>query len=668
MGLLSKHAGRHGSFGVALLMALLVGPFFGGCTALEERKVEAPPAVRDMTVSETMDEAQALYRRGETQAALHMLRDACARSPGEVSALEACRKAGEILFQEERYEETTALLAPLTTQRPYSPTLQSIDLLLGRAFLRLDAIDDAGAAFRRIAGADRPSPTLQACASYRLAEIHLHDGHRPGALYRLVEAIGADGQSGCAKKARLALETLIGTALSMDELLETLLLVKGDPRREAIVLRIARALLDKGRRDLAYRALEDVCGPDDARPICEEVTALRRLVASVSTVGPYTVGCILPLSGKFTRYGERALNAVILASGALRSEVGAPPVQLAVRDSRGEPEAARAAFVELATEVGAVAVIGPLLNRTAGAVEQEACRLGVPTIHLSSREENECTEGFVFHNGMTNTIQVEALVRRAVEGMVRSRFKILYPENSYGRNMSARFRETVQEAGGRIVDEISYPPRETDFTDEIRRLVGNAFWRLVTSVRRQSHRRGGLELDDIDDSIIDALKEKKEMLNFDVLFVPDTYKKISLIVPQLAFYDVTEIALLGTSGWNAGDLIEHAGEFLQGCAFTDGFFVESVSPLVRDFVDRYETVFGDKPHLIEAQSFDAMEMLLYAMTAIDGPADRERLREGLASVTNFAGASGTAAFGPGGSLEKTIFLLTIHGNRIVELN
>ncbi|NIQ94532.1 MAG: hypothetical protein GWN87_10185, partial [Desulfuromonadales bacterium] len=64
-------------------------------------------------------------------------------------------------------------------------------------------------------------------------------------------------------------------------------------------------------------------------------------------------------------------------------------------------------------------------------------------------------------------------------------------------------------------------------------------------------------------------------VDFDALFIPDYADRVGMIAPQLAYYGIEELPLLGINGWNSPDLLRVAGAFVEGAIFVDGFFAYS---------------------------------------------------------------------------------------------
>lgn len=98
----------------------------------------------------------------------------------------------------------------------------------------------------------------------------------------------------------------------------------------------------------------------------------------------------------------------------------------------------------------------------------------------------------------------------------------------------------------------------------------------------------------------------------------------------------------------------------------DGFFGESDSPIVQQFVKAFEETYQEKPDFIEAVVYDSAMILFHAVSR---PHIRYRndIRDELLSLDNFPGVTGLTRFDENGEVQKKLYLLRIKGQRFVEL-
>ena len=153
--------------------------------------------------------------------------------------------------------------------------------------------------------------------------------------------------------------------------------------------------------------------------------------------------------------------------------------------------------------------------------------------------------------------------------------------------------------------------------------------------------------------------------SFDSLYLPGTADRVGLLIPQLAFYNITGMKLIGSNNWHTPDLLERAGRHAEGAVFTDGFMPESTDPAVKEFVESYRSAYQEDPGALAAQAYDSAMMVLSLIKEHkDTPA---AIRDGLASLNAYPGISGTTTFNGTGEAQKKIFLMTIDSNGFLPL-
>jgi ABC-type branched-subunit amino acid transport system substrate-binding protein len=249
----------------------------------------------------------------------------------------------------------------------------------------------------------------------------------------------------------------------------------------------------------------------------------------------------------------------------------------------------------------------------------------------------------VFRNFLTPAQEIDSLLEVAMGQLGLERFGILYPDNAYGRFCMNLFWDKLDEMGGSVTAVEAYPPNVTDFADQIKKMVGLYNKRKTT---------GG--------------EEAPPLIDFDAVFIPDTYQRVAMIAPQLAFHDVLGVRLIGTRLWHSPKLIEMAKNYIQGAVFSSGFAVESENPKVLGFVTDYKSNFGETPKILAANGYDTI-CLLKTIFAEDNLRTRDNLREALLEAPVFEGVTGSFSFDAEGEALKTPLLLTISGNSAIPI-
>ncbi|NNL75988.1 MAG: ABC transporter substrate-binding protein [Desulfobacterales bacterium] len=387
----------------------------------------------------------------------------------------------------------------------------------------------------------------------------------------------------------------------------------------------------------------------------------------------FTVGCLLPLSGAYQSFGQRALKGIELALAQFSSQNENPPINIIIRDTGADPNKTVAALNELYHQQVA-AILGPIVTSEIAA--REAQLMGVPIITLTQKDNIPEIGDNVFRNFITPKMQVQALASFTVESLGLNRFAILYPDETYGLTFMNLFWDELIELGGMVVGVEAYNPKQTDYTDPIKKLVG-LYYEVPEDLKpiddlapepanEEELKQAEAKDEEIGDEEAQAEEEPESIVDFDAIFIPDSPGKAGQIVPQLAYFDIKDVYMLGTNLWHSDSLIKIAHQYVQGAVFPDGFFAGSASPRVQKFVKSFEETYEETPGYIEAVVYDSA-MILFHVVSRPHIRFRSEIRDELLNLDNFQGVTGLTRFDEYGDVQKKLHLLRIKGKRFVEL-
>jgi branched-chain amino acid transport system substrate-binding protein len=385
----------------------------------------------------------------------------------------------------------------------------------------------------------------------------------------------------------------------------------------------------------------------------------------------HVIGCVLPLTGKYEDYGQKSLRAIQYALGFFNKEekkskdlLGTPSYELAIYDSQGDIQEATKGVETLLEKHGVIAIIGPLLSSTSEQAALRAQQLQVPLINLSQHPTLNEIGDFVFRISMTKDQQTDALVKYACEQKQLKKYAILYPEDSYGIEFANQFWTKIEACGGQVVGIEAYKPRQSSFNNEIKKLVGLFYprarkyeYRLIEEQLKMEQNREEIQEKEI---------KLSPIIDFEAVFIPDYARTIGQVAPSLAYYDIENVTLLGTQGWNSKDLIKRGTEYVKDAVFVDGFFADSLQAQSQAFVKGFERIFGEEPQIWEAQAFDAAELLLTFLEK-EEMQSRIQLKTELLALSEVTGVTGRMDFSDHNQIKKDLFLLTVKNNAIVAL-
>lgn len=359
------------------------------------------------------------------------------------------------------------------------------------------------------------------------------------------------------------------------------------------------------------------------------------------------IGCVLPLSGRYGNYGKKALDAILLAA-EIFNEKKETLWKIVVEDSYGSSQGVNAAMNHLVKTQNVLAIIAVAGSAEAMELAVQADRWKIPMILITSKEGVTGKSDYVFQHFLTPTQQIEALTRYALTDLNCAIFSILYPKDEYGTEMVRIFRTQAERIGAKIQHAVSYNKTQTDFTKEINELTSS-----------------GLSLG----KNTDEIKQDAETVvpvDFEALFIPDSYPRAKMIASQLAFYDIKDIKLLGTSLWNSPNLLKKDAEYIEDAVFIDSFFVNGFYPETNDFADIYYTTYSREPENIEALSYDTMGIINKVLEN-KSIQTREQFIAGLQQIVNYHGATGITSFAADRISRKTAFILQVKDGKLEQV-
>lgn len=583
------------------------------------------------------------YRIGELDRAQAVLLDYLAGQTDPVPEPEALLVLARIYHQRGRYDQVLHYLQRVPKTLRGSQTR----LLEGSALIRSGRSEEGLALLTGIDDS-RLSRTDQARRLADLATGHLDQQHWLQALFfiHVYLPLAVDREQTDTLLRRTG--EVVTDELSEAQLAEAAFMFQGSAVGQAAGLQLALRNWRDGNELAARRQIQTVLQQPNAFPGREEAVKLRDRLFGVP-VKSRVLGVILPLSGRYAAYGKAVRRGIELALEQLGS--AEYPVKLLFRDSAGDADISARAVSELANAEQVLAVIGPLTGTAAEAAAARAQLERLPLLTLSQRNGLAETGPYIFRSSLTSSLQAQALARYAIEERGLRSFAVLAPDNQLGREMSSRFAAEVAQRGGQIVAAQSYAGAATDFRRQILQLKGED-----PDVPEQSEPTATSEAE-----------QEEPTLPFEALFIPDYAERVGLIAPQLAYYGVRDVALLGINGWNDPELLRLGGRYVEGAVFSDGFYRYSPYPFVQAFVNSYFERYGAEPTFLEAQGYDAVGILLTQLSRGE-ELSREDLRNALSQLQNYPGVAGATSFDGQGDAQKVLFLLQVQNGNIVQIN
>jgi ABC-type branched-subunit amino acid transport system substrate-binding protein len=421
-----------------------------------------------------------------------------------------------------------------------------------------------------------------------------------------------------------------------------------------VYYRLASLYFKDNKTEKAKRAaislIDSTRDPDWIAKGYRIIEAIRR----GTSIKTGSIGCLLPLSGPYKIYGEEVLNGIQLGMGLFSARVNGPQPELIIRDTKGDPDDAVKGLIELVEDEKVMAVIGPLSSRTALPVAKEAQKLGVPLITLTQKMNITAEGDMIFRNFMTPSKEVDKIVSLSINELDLKRYAILYPDSSYGKYLMSLFWDRLVEMGGSVTAVESYAQNETDFADPIKKMVGLYYPRIESQAEKEKSEKSEAGEDD---------NEPEPIIDFDAIFIPDNYQNVAMIAAHLAYHDVKNVQLIGTSLWQSPKLIEMGEDYLQGAIFTSGYSELSNRSGAKEFADSYRENFETAPGILAASGYDTIRFL-NDLILKGNITSRSDLQKAIFLSRGFEGVTGAIFFDENGEVQKEPQVLKITRNRM----
>ncbi len=617
-----------------------------------------------------------------------------------------------------------AAVEKLLLQDPTTPVADEARYLLALAQLQQGDAKSAAPTLKSLV--DKMPEEERAMAAAKLGEQLGAQGHGAEALRYLGRALAGGGGDRAELERRMLLAIDAGIAPGDLRMLLETEASQGSFLDELLTMKLARVhvhLRDyTSANDMAARYLTRYPSGRWAK----DARALQTSLQARVQVDAKAVGVLLPLSGKYAPYGKRALTAIQLGFGFAPKREAPPPepeldpatgdvvtpeeqlapkpkekapslegtltmpggIKLVVRDSAGDPVRTRQVVEDLVAKDHVIAILGDVLLDTSLPAALAAEDAGVPIISLSRRDGVPETGPWTFRLALTAKKQAEALVRLTVEGMGMKRIGIMYPKDPFGVELMNELWDELEKREAEVTAVEAYAHDQTTFTAEAKSLVGRG---IASSTEVAECRAEAQQISN------DYRKKKalegcndlaRPIVDFEALFVPDSYRTVSYIVPALVAEDVLltkdhrtvenyrkttgnnsvrPVQLLGVSMWNDPELTKRLGRQIDGAVFVDGFNPGDGTPRVQKFVGAFAEVHHSKPQLIEAQAHDGAAIVAALLTgdaARPALRTRESLRQAIAGISEFPGVTGLIRFDEQGDSATLPIHFVVDGERI----
>lgn len=343
------------------------------------------------------------------------------------------------------------------------------------------------------------------------------------------------------------------------------------------------------------------------------------------------IGVFEPMTGVNAAGGQMTVEGIELANEA-KGEVLGQKVELVIVDNKSDKvESANAAsrLIEKDEVVAIIGSYGSSLSMAAGDIvkKQEVPAVGCsPTNPLVTLNND-----YYFRVCFIDPFQGTVMANYAVNDLGAKTAAIIQDvTQDYSVGLSKYFIDAFKELTGdenSIVEMSSYNTGDQDFTAQL------------TNVKAK---------------------------NPDVIFAPGNYGESALLIRQARDLGI-DVPILGGDTWESPEFLSIGGEAVEGAVFSTHFTAEApVTDVSGVFLDAYREEFDKEANAFAALGYDAYMVIIDAIEKA-GSADPKAIRDELAKIEGFVGATGNITLDENGDAVKSAVINKVENGEFVYL-
>jgi branched-chain amino acid transport system substrate-binding protein len=348
------------------------------------------------------------------------------------------------------------------------------------------------------------------------------------------------------------------------------------------------------------------------------------------------IGFNIPLTGDSPKVGEGAKYAAELIlkeinnAGGLEVKGTKYLLNFTYVDNELKPESAVQAAIRLIEQEKVLAVVGPCGSGRAIPAGQVNNEYRTPMVSpWATNPEVTINRPYVFRACILDPVQAPAAVKFAKTQFPEAvKAAILYNlDDDYSKTLAELFRDNwiVANGAGSITNFESFGQKDQDFSSQLTNII-----------------RSGAQL----------------------LYLPDYYNHVALIVPQAKDLGWGDKPVLGSDSWGSADLVSLSKGSVAGYYFTTHYAAAGAVGKTKEFIDQYKAANGYTPDDVAALSYDSVRIILQAIQTAgltgDLAKDRDAIRNTISTMVDFDGITGKMTFDANGDPAKPAVVVRVN--------
>ena len=370
-----------------------------------------------------------------------------------------------------------------------------------------------------------------------------------------------------------------------------------------------------------------------------EISEMKLLVENFSfrledftRLDPYSVGILLPLSGKRKNFGKRALLGVDAALRMLKRKNKNIPYKIFLMDSQGSGVIGEHKVRELIEKHYVGVIIGGLFSDEAkkqyiATRKWGAFFISLSQVHLAREKKN--------HLLLEIPGSVESMVNTLVDLSNSKHFgkksAIIYPKTKRGETFVDEFWKRASEADINITDILGYKIQNNDYREPVKKLLGLQYARE----RKEEYDL----LENIYSLRKSRSKRRRQILepktDFDWVFVPAFPLEAIQIIPSFNYFDAFNVNIIGGPSWRSKRLTKESYK-----SKNIYYLGDDIAEISSKFINWFHEQYRQQARIIEMMAYNAFQILDIVLKE-PKLSNREELDLHIKSLDSFEGLTGT---------------------------
>lgn len=339
------------------------------------------------------------------------------------------------------------------------------------------------------------------------------------------------------------------------------------------------------------------------------------------------IGALLSLSGDIAEYGQRVKKGVDLAVEEINAHNGIKEkkIEIIYEDTKGSPKEGVNGVQKLLTNKDIHIIIGTISSSVTLAVEPITTKNKVLLFSpAASSPKLSGISKYFFRNWTSDDLEAAVLADYTFDKLKISNVAVLYVNNDYGIGLSNRFKQKLEELGGKVYTMEAYPQNAKDFRAQLAKIKD---------------------------------------LNPTAIYLAGYHKEMAYATKQIKELGIN-CQILGDADYGVQELLEITGSSSEGAIFSipkTDFSDKITSSFRQNFIAKYKA----EPSIFEANGYDVVYILKKAIETVGF--DNDSISNYISKLKDYRGAAGLQSFTKEGDVIKPISIKQVKNNQFITL-